>query len=86
MDGYAVAKALRELQLSDAMMAALTGFADPEHREQCAAAGFDQFLLKPASFEQLCDVIDEASRRFAISGNNDGRLRQTKRRSTQEPK
>jgi CheY-like chemotaxis protein len=34
-------------------VAALTGYVSPEFRERCAAGGFDYFLAKPASLDDL---------------------------------
>ena len=58
------------------MLVAFTGYTEPERREKCSQAGFDQFLIKPASFEQLCDIIDEASRRFCLP-SHDGHSQST---------
>lgn len=80
MDGFAVADGLRELKLPPFLLVAFSGYADEAYRDKCIAAGFDRFLAKPASFEQLCDVIDDASRRFCQSDGN-ARQREKSRRS-----
>jgi len=50
MDGYAVARALRELPgLGETVLVALTGYGQEEDRRRTAAAGFQAHLVKPAS-------------------------------------
>jgi CheY-like chemotaxis protein len=49
VDGYEVARRLRASSGGKTMrLVALTGYSDPETRQHAAAAGFDQFLVKPA--------------------------------------
>jgi signal transduction histidine kinase/ActR/RegA family two-component response regulator len=62
MDGYAVARALRdEVQLRDAVLVALTGYAQVEDRRRAAEAGFHEHLAKPPSIERLEEVLSRFS-------------------------
>lgn len=48
MSGYDLARRLREESLfEDGLLIAVTGYADEGHRLLGAAAGFDQYLVKP---------------------------------------
>ena len=38
-------------------MIALTGFADPDIREGCLAAGFDAHLIKPGAIDELAQLL-----------------------------
>ncbi len=49
VDGYEVARRLRASAWGSSMrLVALTGYSDAETRRHARAAGFDQFLVKPA--------------------------------------
>jgi CheY-like chemotaxis protein len=57
MDGYAVAGELRLLsETKSALIVALTGHSDESHRLRALAAGFDEFLVKPADVNSLKDL------------------------------
>jgi CheY-like chemotaxis protein len=56
MDGYALARRLRESGRPRVLIA-LTGYGHPSDRERALASGFDDHLLKPASLEQLENVL-----------------------------
>jgi len=59
MDGYEVARRLRELPATrDALLIALTGYGSEEHRKLTREAGFDEHLVKPADLEMLRGWID----------------------------
>jgi two-component system CheB/CheR fusion protein len=63
MDGYAVAKALRnEPALRDTFIVALTGHALPDDRRCASEAGFDAHLTKPATIARIQEVIARAAR------------------------
>ena len=47
LDGFEVARRLRERRGRDVRLVALTGFTRPVDREATAAAGFDNHLTKP---------------------------------------
>jgi CheY-like chemotaxis protein len=56
VDGYELAQRLRALGRPRVLIA-LTGYGHVEDRERATAAGFDDHLLKPASVEQLENVL-----------------------------
>jgi CheY-like chemotaxis protein len=54
MDGYQVARALRQMPGGDQLrLIALTGYGTPEEKERARAAGFDAHLTKPADIDEL---------------------------------
>jgi CheY-like chemotaxis protein len=54
MDGYAVAKAIREDHaLTNTRLIALSGYGQPEDRRRTAEAGFESHLIKPVEPEKL---------------------------------
>jgi PAS domain S-box-containing protein len=58
MDGYAVAKHLRQKQISRrVVLAALTGYGDEEDRRRSLEAGFDYHYVKPVDFQVLNSVL-----------------------------
>ena len=66
LDGYMIAEDLRELESRDYLLVALTAYADDEHRRECDAHGFDVFLAKPASIEELGHLVETAKTRFGL--------------------
>ena len=59
LDGVHLARFFREDErLKHKVLIALTGYADDMHRQQCAAAGFDYVLPKPAVWQDLKSTID----------------------------
>lgn len=65
MDGYAVARALRERpSLAAIPIIAVTSYAMPGDREQCLAAGCDGYIEKPIDPQTFVDqVVRYAERR-----------------------
>jgi CheY-like chemotaxis protein len=60
MDGYEVARAVREdPALRSIFLVALSGYALPEDLEKAAAAGFHHHLAKPPSVDALERVLSE---------------------------
>jgi CheY-like chemotaxis protein len=58
MDGYEVARKLRELpHTRHAALIALTGFTREEDARDARSAGFDHHLGKPVDFEALDEVL-----------------------------
>ncbi|HEX8180228.1 MAG TPA: response regulator [Pyrinomonadaceae bacterium] len=54
LDGFAATRAIREQPaLRDLPIIALTAYGTAEHRIKAAAAGCNDFLTKPLSFERL---------------------------------
>ena len=62
-NGFEVAETLRDAQLSPFMLVALSGRGEQAIRDRCKTEGFDDFILKPASVEQLRGVLAHAERR-----------------------
>jgi len=58
MDGYEVAKNLREKGF-DKPIIAISGRSEISERKKISAAGIDAFLLKPLNLQTLLDKIDE---------------------------
>ena len=56
MDGYEVARRLRERQPAT-MLIALTGYGGPEDRQRAIEAGFDRHLVKPVDPDELAALI-----------------------------
>ncbi len=58
MDGYHVAKRLRELPVGRTpAIIALTGYGQPADRVRAASAGFDEFLVKPVEPDVLNGLL-----------------------------
>ncbi len=57
MDGFEVARRLREALGSAVRLVALTGKAGEEDRKHCLDAGFDEHLAKPVTVEDLNRVL-----------------------------
>ena len=69
MDGYQVAKALREAPGPRRLyLVALSGYARPEDQERAKAAGFDAHIAKPPTNEQLQEAIARAPGRGSAPG------------------
>lgn len=66
LSGYEVARALRSRHGAALYLAALTGWAQPVDRARSFAAGFDQYLIKPADGQVLRAVMKASIRRIAI--------------------
>jgi two-component system OmpR family response regulator len=67
MDGYEVARRLRERPYGGAMvLVALTGWAGKEVRAKAAEAGFDYHLVKPVNWEELERIVTAADAQSRI--------------------
>ncbi len=60
MDGYEVAKLLREQGLRKAFLAAVTGYGQEEDRQRAQEAGFDYHLVKPLDPDLLQELLNRA--------------------------
>lgn len=58
MDGFEVGRRLRARFGASVRLVALTGYGQPESRESAAAAGFDDFLVKPVAPEHLARALE----------------------------
>lgn len=57
MDGYEVARQLRQSYGSNLVLVALTGYGQEQDRQRAFDAGFDQHLIKPTSVEALHHLL-----------------------------
>jgi two-component system, chemotaxis family, CheB/CheR fusion protein len=57
MDGYEVARALRERFGASIRLVALTGYGQREYQERSREAGFDVHLVKPPSLNALLEAL-----------------------------
>ena len=58
MSGYEVASRMRSLLGREVRLVALTGYGSPEDQARARAAGFDEHLIKPASIDALCRLLN----------------------------
>jgi CheY-like chemotaxis protein len=62
LDGYELARALRQQAQSDALrLIALTSSRKHDGRERARAAGFERYLLKPVSSTELLELLGTPS-------------------------
>jgi len=62
LDGIETARRIRAMpQGKKAMIAALTGWGQPEERERTRRAGFDRHLVKPARIDDVSQLLREAA-------------------------
>jgi PAS domain S-box-containing protein len=62
MDGYEVARQLRQLPLPlDPLLVAITGYGQPEDRARSQEAGFDYHLIKPVNVAELLRLCAAAN-------------------------
>jgi CheY-like chemotaxis protein len=57
LDGYEVARRVREALDRPILLIALTGYGQPEDRSRAFAAGFDHHLTKPADPVHLVRLL-----------------------------
>jgi CheY-like chemotaxis protein len=57
LDGYEVARRLRQALDGLIVLIALTGYGQPEDRRRAFVAGFDHHLTKPADPEHLVRLL-----------------------------
>jgi len=67
LDGFEVAEDLHDLNLRDYLLVALTSYSDEAHRRECEASGFNVFLAKPPSVDEVASVLRQAKERFLTS-------------------
>ena len=64
LDGLRLAAEIRKIpQLAGAFLVACTGY--PQYKCQALDAGFDQYLLKPATLDQLRSILQLAAEKHA---------------------
>ena len=57
LDGYEVARRIRDAVGSRILLVALTGYGQPEDRARATAAGFDVHFTKPVNFNALAKLL-----------------------------
>jgi CheY-like chemotaxis protein len=68
LSGFQVIRAIRAAHPSAGVFAiALTGYAQPQDRDQAFQSGFDAHLAKPPDFAELDQILSEVARRKASS-------------------
>ena len=73
MDGYEVCRQLRQRDWgADPLIAALSGWGQPEDRRRSQAAGFNVHFVKPLEHAQLLELLRMASERNASPESEDG--------------
>ncbi|HVX16067.1 MAG TPA: response regulator [Pirellulales bacterium] len=66
IDGNELARRVRGCrELDRTVLAAVTGYADPANRELSLQAGFDEYLVKPVAYENLCRLLARVADKFA---------------------
>jgi DNA-binding response OmpR family regulator len=66
IDGYEVARRLRERHGNEVTLVALTGWTGKEVRNKAAEAGFDYHLVKPVNWEELERIVTAESARSRL--------------------
>ena len=62
LDGLEVAKRIRqEPLLHDIVLVAMTGYGQAADRQRMQEAGFDHYLIKPADFEKVRQILAAAA-------------------------
>ena len=61
MDGYEVAKKLRQDVCPEALLIAISGYGDEEARRRTKEAGFDHHLVKPVDYDALVSLLSVPS-------------------------
>jgi signal transduction histidine kinase len=59
MDGYELARRIREQSGREIVLVALTGYGSETDANRASAAGFDEHLTKPVDLDELMRVLDE---------------------------
>jgi len=57
LDGYEVAKRIRDAQVASIRLIALSGHGLPQDRSRASEAGFDEHLVKPVTPQELADAL-----------------------------
>jgi CheY-like chemotaxis protein len=72
MDGYQVARKIREALGCDIFLISQTGYGRPEDRARALAAGFDVHLVKPVDPADLLGWLSRARRRLHYEDEGPG--------------
>lgn len=68
LDGYSVARRVREALGGDVYLIALTGYGQPDDRRRAAEAGFDVHVTKPVDSSTLLDLLAHRAPAAAAAG------------------
>ena len=63
VDGYELARRVRQRRGTSVFLIALSGFGRPEDRKHALAAGFDVHLVKPADVAEIARLLNDARSR-----------------------
>ena len=67
MNGYEVAKTLREQGFAKELIVAISGYGQPEDRERSREAGFDDHLVKPVPRDALAMALQLGAGRHVLA-------------------
>ncbi len=71
LDGLEVAKRIREEPLlRDIVLVAVTGYRQAGDRQRALEAGFDHYLVKPAHFEKVRQILAEVASEGDLTAAN----------------
>jgi two-component system CheB/CheR fusion protein len=66
IDGLQLARRLREVpEFKSKLFIAHSGYSEQDHLDQASRADFDEYLIKPFSWDTLMTIINEASERLS---------------------
>ncbi len=57
LDGYEVARRIRDAQVASIRLIALSGHSLPQDRSRASEAGFDEHLVKPVTPQELAEAL-----------------------------
>jgi len=57
MDGFAVAREVRDKLGPDVILVAVSGFGQPEDKRRALEAGFDDHITKPADVQDIESIL-----------------------------
>jgi signal transduction histidine kinase/ActR/RegA family two-component response regulator len=67
MNGFEVARTLREEGFASEVIVAVSGYGQPEDRERSREAGFDDHLVKPVHRDAIVTVLQQSAERHAVT-------------------
>jgi PAS domain S-box-containing protein len=70
LDGYAVARRIRDALGEGVLMIAVTGYGREEDRQRAVAAGFDLHLVKPVDYESVVRLLADGRPRREHDGSS----------------
>ncbi len=80
LDGYEVAKRVRQQLTAPLTLVAMTGYGQPDDRDRSFTAGFDEHITKPVRVETLQGLVDAT--RAQLAATSDPALTAQSRRRT----